>query len=291
MFIRHQDRADKIANIPTHWQLSTLAFGDFIIDCNFMRNAGPGHRLLAASYLQPLAEAIAYEGQLSYFDMPSGDVPPSAFNARRASLKAITSSLWHIGKGILSSTSPADTIIVPHSDIRWRMACTTRHMVALRQPKANIYLAYCSRFGLSPDGLIVPMPLRPREVVVFPDSRQQAKQIPEPTIRALIDINAVNGVRTLIARVRPPEEGGVDKPGEISIWGLPALVRALRQAEVIVSADSLPGHLAEYLKIPVFIFSPKANESLMPLSVLLRQRWGRFENMDAYRQWITANHV
>jgi hypothetical protein len=277
--------------MSTHWRLSTLAFGDFIIDCNFMRNAGPGHRLLAASYLRPLAEAITYKGPLRYFDMPSEDVPPSAFNARRASLKAIARSLWRIGKGVVSTTSQADKIIVPHSDIRWRIACTTRHIVALRQPKENIYLAYCLRFGLSPQDLIVQMPLRPREVMVFPDSRQPAKQIPEPTIRALIDINATHGVRTLIARVRPPDAGCVDQPGEISIWGLPALVHALRQAEVIVSADSLPGHLAEYLKIPVFIFSPKANESLMPLSVLLRQRWGRFEDMDAYRQWITANHA
>ena len=129
-----------------------------------------------------------------------------------------------------------------------------------------------------------------REVVVFPDSRQAAKRIPESTLRTLVDINAAAGVKTRIARVRSPESGYVDAPGESTLWGLPALVNTVRDAEVIVSADSLPGHLAEYFERPVFILTPQANEPLMPLSVLLHHRWGRFDAMDAYQRWIIADH-
>ncbi|MEN9491583.1 MAG: hypothetical protein RJA63_2032 [Pseudomonadota bacterium] len=278
------------ARAPVQWHCSTLAFGDFLIDCNFMRRAGPAHRLLAASYLRPVAEAIDYQGPLSYFDMPAQDVPPSAFNARKAGLSAITASLWRLRVGLLHATVAADTIHVPHSDIRWRLACAPRRIEALRLPHENIYLAYCVRLGLAPQDLVVPMPVRPREVLVFPDSRQPAKQIPESTLRALTDINAATGVRTRVVRVRPPETGRIDAPGELSLWGLPALVRAVREAEVIVSADSLPGHLAEYFERPVFILTPQANEPLMPLSVLLCQRWGRFDAIGAYQQWITAYH-
>lgn len=275
---------------PVQWHCSSLAFGDFLIDCNFIRRTGPAHRLLAASYLRPLAEALGYQGPLSYFEMPAKDVPPSAFNARKAGLGAIAASLWRLRAGLLSATAPADTIHVPHRDIRWRLATAPRRIDALRLPHENIYLAYCARLGLTPQDLIVPMPARPREVLVFPDSRQPAKQIAESTLRAVADINERAGLRTRIMRVRPPEPGRVDAPGEHSLWGLPALVRAVREAEVIVSADSLPGHLAEYFERPAFILTPQANEPLMPLSVLLRQRWGRFDAMEAYQQWITADH-
>lgn len=255
-----------------------------------MRRAGPAHRLLAASYLRPLAEAIDYQGPLRYFEMPAQDVPPSAFNARKAGLGAIAVSLWRLRAGVLRATAAGDIIHVPHRDIRWRLACAPRRIDALRLPDENIYLAYCARLGLAPQDLVVPMPARPREVLVFPDSRQPAKLIPESTLRALTDINAATGVRTRVVRVRPPGTGRVDVPGELSLWGLPALVRAVREAEVIVSADSLPGHLAEYFERPAFILTPLANEPLMPLSVLLRQRWSRFSAMEAYRQWITADN-
>lgn len=275
---------------PIQWQCSALAFGDFLIDCNFMRRAGQAHRLLAASYLHPLAQAIDYQGPLNYFEMPAKDVPPSAFNARKAGLGAIAVSLWHLRAGVLTATTPVDTIHVPHRDIRWRLACAPRRIDALRLPHENIYLAYCARFGLAPQELVVAKPARPREVLVFPDSRQPAKQIPESTLRAFIDINTAMGVRTRIMRVRPPEPGRVDAPGEHSLWGLSALVHAVRKAEMIVSADSLPGHLAEYFERPAFILTPQANEPLMPLSVLLRQRWSRFDALEAYQQWITADH-
>lgn len=275
---------------PVHWQCSALAFGDFVIDCNFMRRAGPDTGILAASYLEPLARALAYAGRLQFFDMPASDVPPSAFNARQAGFAAIAASLWRLRTGLSKAISPIDTINVPHRDIRWSLACAPRHANALRMPDENIYLAYCAHLGLSPQKLAVPMPAHFREVLVFPDSRQSAKQIPESTLRKLVNINAASGVETRIVRVRSPESGYVDAPGEISLWGLQALVNAVKDAEVIVSADSLPGHLGEYFERPVFILTPQVNEPLMPLSVLLHQRWGRFDSMDVYQQWITANH-
>jgi hypothetical protein len=275
---------------PIKWHLSALAFGDFLIDCHFLRRAKSEHRILAASYLRPLAEAIDYQGPLSYFEMPAQGVPPSVFNVRKANLSEIVGSFQRLRAAILASTLPADTITVSHRDIRWRLACAPRRIYALRLPNENIYLAYCNRLGLTPQELVVPMPVRVREVIVFPDSRQPVKQIPESTLRALVDINARAGVRTRIVRVRPPEAGRVEASGECSLWGLSDLVCAVREAEAIVSADSLPAHLAEYFERPVFILTPQANEPLMPLSVLLHQRWGRFDTMDTYQRWITTNY-
>jgi hypothetical protein len=275
---------------PVHWHCSTLAFGDFVIDCNFMRRAGPETGILAASYLEPLARALAYQGRLRFFDMPVADVPPSIFNLRHASIPQIAASLWHLRVGLSKAIAPTDTINVPHHDIRWSLAFAPRQANALRMPYENIYLAYCARLGLEPHELVVPMPASVREVVVFPDSRQSAKQITESTLRRLVDINAAAGVKTRIARVRSPESGYVDAPGEFSLWGLPALVSTVREAEVIVSADSLPGHLGEYFERPVFILTPQANEPLLPLSVLLNKRWDRFDAMHTYEQWVTSNH-
>lgn len=287
---KHTEPSALVKCNVTEWNCSSLAFGDFLIDCYFANLAYPRCRLLSASYLRPLAEAIQFKGAIRYFDMQVNDVPPSVFNLRKAGIRAIISSMQQLRAGISSSTSPADTINVPHKDIRWWLACSPRRVVPLRLRHENIYLAYCSRFELSPESLISKMPGRPREVLIFPDSRQPNKQIPDSTLQSVMEINAMFGVRTTIVRVRPPDKNVNNSPNEVSLWGLTNLVRLIQEAEAIVSADSLPGHLAEYFKRPVFILTPKANEPLMPLSVLLYKRWSCFNQLDIYQQWIRAEH-
>lgn len=285
-------RQPNIETAPfVNWHCSAIAFGDFLIDCHFMRLARPGRQLLAASYLRPLAEAIEYSGPIRYFDMSAKDIPPSLFNARRASLAAIWGSLVRMRRGILDATDERDVVTVPHRDIRWRLACAPRRMNALRRKHENIYLAYCAHLGLDIERLVIPIDTTCRELLIFPDSRQTSKQIPESTLNAVTAANTRAGIRTVIIRARPPDPVRVDPDGEFSLWGLPALVESIRNAEAIVSADSLPGHLAEYFKRPAFILTPYANESMMPLSVLLRQRWCRFDDLSAYERWINQDHA
>jgi hypothetical protein len=288
--IQLDGRSTNAAAAPVNWYLSTLAFGDFVIDCNFVRLAGSDTRLLAANYLRPVAEAIGFRGAVRFFDTSSTDIPPSAFNARDASLSAIVKSLVQLRSGILGATQSRDMIRVPHHDIRWRLACAPRRIHALRQKHENIYLAYCASLGVDAESLVVPVDRAAKEVLVFPDSRQPAKQIPEATLQKIVALNARAGAKTRVMRVRPPDPTRAEVSGEINLWGLPALADAVSGAEAIVSADSLPGHLAEYCKRPAFILTPHSNKPLMPLSVLLRHRWARFDALETYAKWVASDH-
>lgn len=269
-----------------NWFCSALAFGDFLIDCSFMRYAGSDDSILAASYLKPLATALDYQGNIKYFDMPVTDIPPSLFNARRAKVPAMIRSLFLLRGGIQNSVSSDDTIYVPLEDLRWQLACLPRFPRSLRKRDENIYLAYCFHFGLDAESLVLPVSNKPSTVLVLPDSRQAHKTIPDTTILLIQKANADVGIKSLIVRVRPPDLDSVILENEISIWGLSALVELLRNAEAVVSADSLPAHIAEYFKRPVFVITPQPNQSLMPLSVLLRQRWSGFTDLGGYKKWI-----
>ena len=274
-----------------HWQCSALAFGDFIIDCNFMRRAGPDTGILAASYLEPLARALDYSGRLRFFDMPANDVPPSIWNVRRAKLTPMLRSTLTLNRSIRSALRPGDTLTVPTRDIRWRAICWPRRIGFTREPSENLYAAYSAKLGIDPTTLLTPLANRPASVLILPESRQAVRNLSEDTVARIVAVNRDAGVASRIVRIRSPESAAPLAENEVALWGLPALIDAVRSAEAIVSADSLPAHLAAYFMQPTFVFTPvpKASWPQLPTSVLLPGAWSDTTDMTSYCSWLTQH--
>lgn len=282
--------ADATAS-PTRWQCSALAFGDFIIDCNFMRHAGPNTGILAASYLEPLARALDYPGRLRFFDMPASDVPPSIWNARRAGLRPMLRSTLALNRSIRAALRPGDTLTVPTRDIRWKAICWPRRIDFTREPGENLYAAYGAKLGIDPASQLTPLPRKPASVLILPESRQLVRNLSDETVARIVAVNREAGVASRIVRVRPPESSAPLAENEVPLWGLPSLVDAVKSAEAVVSADSLPAHLASYFMRPTFVFTPvpKASWPQLPTSVLLPGTWNDTTDMASYRSWLTQH--
>lgn len=276
---------------PVRWQCSALAFGDFIIDCAFMRHAGSDTGILAASYLEPLARALNYPGRLRFFDMPATDVPPSIWNARRAKLGPMLRSTLALNRSIRRAMRPGDTLTVPTRDLRWKAICWPRRVGFIREPGENLYSAYCAKLGIDPATLLTPLPRKPASVLILPESRQAVRNLSDTLVRRIVEANREAGVTSRIVRVRPPTSTAPLAESEVALWGLPALIDAVRSAEAVVSADSLPAHLASYFMRPSFVFTPvpKASWPQMPTSVLLPGAWSDTTDMVAYHSWLKSH--
>lgn len=276
---------------PVHWQCSALAFGDFIIDCNFMRRAGPDTGILAASYLEPLAHALDYPGRLRFFDMPTSDVPPSIWNARSAKLPSILRSSLLMQRGIHNALRPSDTLTVPTPDMRWKVICWPRRIGFTREPGENIYAAYSAKLRIDPATLLTPLTRRPVSVLIFPESRQTVRNLSNETVARIVAVNRELGVTSRIVRIRPPEASSPLAENEVALWGLSALIDAVRSAEAIVTADSMPAHLGAYFMQPTFVFTPvpKASWPQLPTSVLQPGAWNDTTDMTSYRFWLSKH--
>lgn len=278
---------------PINWFCSALAFGDFVVDCNFMQYAESNDCLLAASYLEPLAEALEYQGRIRFFDMPSNDIPPTVFGARKGTLPGILRSAYLLRKGIKCSVRKNDTINVPVEDLRWRSICWPYAMNAVRTKRQNMYNAYCERFGVDPTSLLTINLQKPSSILIFPDSRQTVKIIPNSTVALIIAANKSVDISTIVVKIRPPSQQAECETNEISIWGLKALVELIKSADAIVSADSLPVHIATYFKRPIFVFTPIPQVSwpLLPPSVLIPGFWSGFSEIATYKKWLLTQNV
>lgn len=276
---------------PVRWQCSALAFGDFIIDCSFMRHAGPDTGILAASYLEPLARALDYPGRLRFFDMPATDVPPSIWNARRAKWGPMLRSTLALNRSIRRAMRPGDTLTVPTRDIRWKAICWPRRISFTREPGENLYAAYSARLGIDPGTLLTPLSRKPASVLILPESRQTVRNLSDEVVARIVAVNREAGVASRVVRVRPPDSTAPLAVGEVALWGLPAMIEAVRSAEAVVSADSLPAHLAAYFMRPTFVFTPvpKASWPQLPTSVLRPGAWSDTNDMTPYRSWLTSH--
>ena len=56
------------------------------------------------------------------------------------------------------------------------------------------------------------------------------------------------------------------------------MANAVRAARVVISADSMPAHMAEYFGVPVFVMSPSPNAYWLPKSCIDSGRWSLFSD-------------
>jgi hypothetical protein len=155
-------------------------------------------------------------------------------------------------------------------------------------PKAqNIYLAYKQLFGLEGGISSPPTPVGQsvlsKSVGIFPGSRVSAKNLPESVIKNLVHACVSLGVRPTVFIL---DGEGTNLPLSLkSATILPrrfdAVASAVRSVDAVISADSMPAHMAEYFGNPVFVVSPKPNQYWLPLSCIASNHWALFDDFFA----------
>ncbi len=115
-------------------------------------------------------------------------------------------------------------------------------------------------------------------VGIFPGSRLAGKRIPTPVVemirRTCISMGLVTQVFILEEEPRDPglSYGITTVPRDFK-----TMIHNLRGMDAVISADSMPAHLAEYFGIPVFVVSHRPNPYWLPLSALQKDHWMLFE--------------
>jgi ADP-heptose:LPS heptosyltransferase len=82
----------------------------------------------------------------------------------------------------------------------------------------------------------------------------------------------------------------VEVPRSVGLVRVPrqfsALMASLREADIVVSADSLPAHVGEHLGKPTFVISPAPNPYWLPRAAFLQGGHGVFGNLGNLDTWL-----
>jgi ADP-heptose:LPS heptosyltransferase len=238
--------------------LPIRSFGDFIITAAVVKsNFSKKVHIIIPDYIKDIFEAI---NGSEYFE-PAGTISyknqPAFFELYKVKNIANTKRLVNDVLTLRSFVKRADKYILDYSSRR--IFFTGAHFV-WPSKNENIYDAKAAL--LRKEGLIGPRKADIRErisnaeirkVIIVPDSRIPEKSVDTGLLNSIID--AFKHVEIKIARFSM--ESSTDN-GVISYSSFSQLIELISSADMIISAESLPYHLANYLDTPHFVIYNKS---------------------------------
>lgn len=271
--------------------LCLKAFGDFTIAATAIEKLAPdgraGVRLVVGSHLMPLAAAIKPEVEIVSIDVGTGGVP-ALFDLRTHGVgKAIQSAinLRQALRGIAPSVGRK--MLVDRKTRRAQFVLDRYDTIELPAASRNIYHAYQGEFGrlgFVSAGKPVSSTTSMKGVAgVLPGSRIAAKNLPKTAVERVLNYATDSGqdCRLILVRGERPDLEEAFPDMTVIVQDFPGLLAAMRDVDRVVTADSLPAHLAERSSLPSFIVSPVNNKYWLPTSALEHDRWCLFENDDS----------
>ena len=268
--------------------LQVKAFGDLVIANAAADRVVAAERsrlsLAVGRHLLPLCEAISPTMRLIELDTAEAGVP-AIFDVKRHGIVAALQSALQVRDAV--SRAPLD----PSTCLLFDRLGRREHFIAAGRPAIamaaveNIYKGYdllLAGMGFMLTPARADSTVGIRRIGIFPGSRIAAKNLPVSLVGDLMrDLERRGVVATLFlldGERADLEASGL--PHRIVPRQFTALRDAIASNDAIVSADSLPAHLAEGLAIKSVVLTPRPNAFWMPWSVFSHRRWYLFDDPD-----------
>ena len=270
---------------------SAKSFGDFVIAHSVLhRVESQAHervRLIAGSHVRSLATILPPDVRVTFLALGDERVPAIFDVRKRGPLSAVRSALWLRGELNSLVRQGQEVLAFEGLGIRERFIAG-RWPVVGPSRRRNIYETYAHFLRDRGIPVVAATALAAdatrRSIGIFPESRLAAKTLGETTISTIVRRATAAGLE---ARLFILEGDPTGAPESDRVTRIPrdfkSLAAAIRSVDCVVSADSLPAHLADYFARPVFVAAPFANEYWLPHGCYIARRWGLFSNPAAFR--------
>jgi hypothetical protein len=271
--------------------VTAKSFGDFVIAHAALHSVEADIRdrvrLIACSHVRDLGAILPGDVRVTFLALREDRVP-AIFDIRKRGIpRALGSALWLRRALRRLPRESGETLAFEGLGIRERLIAGHWPVVAMRH-SSNIYETY-ARFLTGRDipnrDVKVPRGNGPaRSVGIFPESRLAAKVLNATTLSSIVEEAARAGLE---ARLFVLDGDRAATSGSVEVIRIArnfqSLAQAIMSVDCMVSADSLPAHLGEYLAKPVFVAAAYKNEYWLPGGCYVDGRWGLFPDVEAFR--------
>ena len=263
--------------------MALKAFGDLVIARTSLARAGePAQVMVAiADHLAELDAALAPARPPLIVAHGEGRVP-SLFDLKKNGVRAGVQSAIRLRRTLGRLPVPRTTMrVFDKVDARERFI-TSGAPIRPLPPSGNVYHAYAALLGdaaaapPSPHG-------QAHSIGVFPASRIKRKNVPLALITRVLDHVRARGFAPklfLLEGERPDLEAALPQ-ATIVPRKFAAMLAAVRGVDAVISADSMPAHMAEHAGRPVFVLSPVDNRYWLPRSSFEGGLWTQFHEAAA----------
>ncbi|MDP8986460.1 MAG: hypothetical protein M3N97_15755 [Pseudomonadota bacterium] len=266
---------------------SIRSFGDFVIAHSVLRRVAEDDkdrvRLISCGHVEDLNAVLSNEVCVTLLHSGEHSVPAVFDVKKRGALAALRSALSLRREFGKTGRDRNETLAFHSFGMRERFIAGSWPAIAPRTRCANIYETYrhfLSEHDIRTTACASPMPSGcARSVGIFPESRLAEKRLTAQTLSVVIDqvVRAGMSAKLFVLDEDIPSER--EFPCTVRIdRNFASLASAIGSVDFVISADSLPAHLAEYFGRPVFVALPFHNEYWLPHGCFSAKHWGIFHS-------------
>jgi hypothetical protein len=284
---------------------SAKSFGDFVIAHSILhrveQRAKSRVRLISCSHVRGLNAVLPSDVCVTLVNS-GGERVPALFDVKkRGALAAVRSALSLRRELHGIERDRKEVLAFDILGVRERFIAGDWPAISPRNRGVNIYETY-SQFlkehEIRTTAAPIAMPTSSvRSVGIFPESRLAEKRLTDRTLSVIIDRVARAGLDAKLFILDGDLSPRREFPCLVNISrNFESLANAINSVDSVISADSLPAHLAEYFARPVFVASPSPNEYWLPYGCFAAKHWGIFAtppeftaSLDRYLSALQAN--
>lgn len=153
----------------------------------------------------------------------------------------------------------------------------------------NIYESY-NRFWHQSQALFFKNPVKPiiiKRIVIFPNSRKPEKEMPQYLLDNIINYATESGFQLKVAFFNNKQPD----TNRFSIYykDFPSLVKIIEENDFVISTDSLPAHIAQFIQKPHWIFyNKKINYEWLTPWAMQQKTYGLFNDLKLLETYINS---
>jgi hypothetical protein len=262
------------------------SFGDFVIAHSVLHQVDdrdkPRTRLISCGHVKDLSAVLPQDVSVALMDYCDGEGVPALFDVRnRGSMAAIKSAL-SLRRGLQSiERYSGETLAFDVLGVREKFVAGRWPAIGPKKLGPNIYDTFTELLAereIRIKGRAAPARARPGgSVGIFPESRVAEKRLTAEALSIIYERSTRAGQQATLFVLAGDPSPIRDQPWVVTIdRNFQSLANAIKSVDCVISADSLPAHLAEYFERPVFVASRFSNEYWLPHGCFVARHWGLF---------------
>lgn len=249
-------------------------------------------KYLLSSHLQPLYAELSGDNDVIYIDS-SGELPPM-YSIREKGILAGIRSMLSIRGQLVDLCRQSDEHILDMVGARESFLFREYQLCSVACGQSNLYLSYAHFLGFDPSNFLLQNSLCSQlpafEVGIFPNSRYRKKDMPPHVFFALVEAIRSFGAEPVLFLMDGQSlsfDHGFAARLVCVQRKFSSLIDAVNSVSSVVSVDSLPAHLGELLRRPVFVVTPVDNRYFLPPNAYFKGYWETFKNFSAEHHGFT----
>jgi ADP-heptose:LPS heptosyltransferase len=248
--------------------LALRSYGDYVILLNSIKHAGikESIKIVVSNHLKPLHEALNanfsanFEFIFKDFGIKNGLL---GFFTNRYFFSLNTFfEIFKLSIFIKNLSINEEKVFLEHSARKTLLNLFLGKKLQHLYKDGNVYDAFGCFFDFKPNDKTFQMPKfhSTNKVLIFPDSRKKNKVINEETMKQLCSNLTHLNVDFKIAKFGSLKNENSQLDNQIVYRDFEELVLLIRDCDFVISSDSVPVHIAEFLeKQHMILYNDKVN--------------------------------